>query len=102
MRNKDLDDLLSKIQIQKAATPIPAPSSLEEAANEMDHLKPNGVLLERRSNDEGDINEKQISAIQSLLQRCNEEVVYDKNTQKKRKTLKKKVREMKLNLRNKT
>ena len=39
-------------------------------------------MLERRSTDEADINEQQISAVQSILQRCNEEVVYDQEYSK--------------------
>ena len=42
-----LDNSLDKIQMQKAATPVPMPNGLEDAAALLDSTKPNGVVLER-------------------------------------------------------
>ena len=71
----ELDELLDKIQVQKAATPVPGRTELAEVGKAMDAVKPNGVVLERSSNDEADINANRISAVQSLLRRLNGDVV---------------------------
>ena len=65
------DDLLDKIQIQKAATPVPARSDLEDAAKQMAQSRPNGVVLEQSSYDEADINAQRISAIRQFASRLN-------------------------------
>ena len=40
-----LDGLLDIIRIQKSATPVATPTSVEEAAADLDTLKPSRVLL---------------------------------------------------------
>ena len=49
------DDSLDRILIQKQATPVPNKCSLETAAANLDNIRPNGVVLEKTSYDEGDI-----------------------------------------------
>ena len=49
------DDMLDKIQVQKAATPVPGRTEVEDAALSLAQLKPNGVVLEQSSYDEADI-----------------------------------------------
>ncbi len=58
------DDLLSKIQIQKAATPVAVPDSMEAAVSSLNCLRPNAVVLERSSEAETDINAQWISLLQ--------------------------------------
>ena len=65
------DDTLDKIQIQKAATPVPGRSEVEDAALRLAQLKPNGVVLEQSSYDEADINAQRIAAIRNFASRLN-------------------------------
>jgi hypothetical protein len=57
------DDMLDKIQVQKAATPVPGRTAVEDAALHLAQLKPNGVVLEQSSYDEADINAQRVAAI---------------------------------------
>ena len=65
------DDTLDKIQIQKAATPAPGRSQVEDAAQHLAQLKPNGVVLEQSSYDEADINAQRVAAIRNFASRLN-------------------------------
>ena len=65
------DDLLDKIQIQKVATPVPGRSNLDDVAVRLSQTKPNGVVLEKSSYDEADINAQRISAIVQFASRLN-------------------------------
>jgi len=61
-----LDDSMDKIQVQKAATPVNAPSDLEQAATELQRVRPNGVVLEKSSLDEADINVQRVTALKHM------------------------------------
>lgn len=69
-----LDNVLDKICIQKAATPVSVPRTLEEVAQEMSYGKPNGVVLEKSSFDEADINAQRIAALKAVAERLQVEV----------------------------
>ncbi|CAK0866693.1 unnamed protein product [Prorocentrum cordatum] len=77
MRLAPLDDALEKIQMQKAATPVPRPDGLQEAADILDSTKGNAVVVEKSSFDEGDINSQRIEALRSFVQRLDEDCVHD-------------------------
>eukprot|EP00959_Pyramimonas_sp_CCMP1952_P223071 4663617-Pyramimonas_sp.AAC.2 len=77
MRLVPLDDALDKIQMQKAATPVPRPDGLQEAADILDSTKGNAVVVEKSSFDEGDINSQRIEALRSFVQRLDEDCVHD-------------------------
>ena len=64
-----LDNLLDKIQMQKSATPVATPQSVEEAAATLDVLRPNGVVLEKSSQDEIDVNAQRNAALHNLLEK---------------------------------
>ena len=68
------DDLLNKIQVQKAATPVPGRTDLDGVARQLSTMKPNGVVLEKSSYDEADINAQRIAALQHFTQRLNGEL----------------------------
>ena len=65
------DDLLDKIQVQKAATPVPARSVLKDVATQMSQIRSIGVVLEQSSYDEADINAQRVSAIRQFASRLN-------------------------------
>ena len=71
MRMVPLDDSLEKIQMQKAATPVPRPDGLHDAADILNSTKANAVVCEKSSFDEGDINAQRIEAIRSFVQRLD-------------------------------
>ena len=58
-----LDDALDRIQIQKAATPVNAPQDVTQAASELEICRPNGVVLEKSSRDEADINAQRVASL---------------------------------------
>ena len=62
-----LDKLLDKIQIQKSATPIPTPQNEHEAAANLDVTRINGVVLEKSSQEEIDVQAQCNAALQNLL-----------------------------------
>ena len=68
-----LDGLLDRIQIQKSATPVATPGTLEEAAANIDTMRPNGVVLEKSSHDEIDINAQRAAALETLMGQLNVE-----------------------------
>ncbi len=68
-----LDAQLDKIQVQKAATPVPVHQTLDEVALAMAADKPNGVVLEKSSYDDADINASRIPALQLLSRKLGEE-----------------------------
>lgn len=63
-----LDQLLDKIQIQKSATPVATPQNENEAAATLDVTRMNGVVLEKSSQDEIDVNAQCNAALHNLLQ----------------------------------
>jgi len=63
------DSDLDKIQVQKAATPVPGRADLEGMAATFRETRPNAVVLERSGEDEGDINAQRIRAIKSFVDR---------------------------------
>ena len=71
------DDLLDKIQVQKAATPVLGRCDLEGAAVRLAQIKPNGVVLEKSSYDETDINAQRIASLQQFASRLNAPLVDD-------------------------
>ena len=77
MRLVPLDNSLEKIQMQKAATPVPRPDGLQEAADILNSTKANAVVCEKGSFDEGDINAQRIEAVRSFVQRLDETCVHD-------------------------
>ena len=63
------DTDLDKVQVQKAATPIPGRSDLNTAAKKIGETCPNAVVLERNSTDDGDINTQRIAALRLLREK---------------------------------
>ena len=76
MRLVPLDDALDKIQMQKAATPVPRPDGVQEAAEVLESTKTNAVVCEKSSFDEGDINAQRIEAVRTFVQRLDEDCVH--------------------------
>ena len=68
-----LDAQLDKIQIQKAATPVPVHKTLNEVASAMAVDKPNGVVLEKSSHDDADTNASRIAALHHLSRKLGQE-----------------------------
>ena len=66
------DDLLSKVQVQKAATPVSAATTLDRASDNFACMRPNAVVLEKSSAEESDINAQRIAALQSVVARLGE------------------------------
>ena len=64
-----LDDLQDKIQIQKAATPVPIARNVVEAGKQLCVSKPNAVVNEHSSQTDFDVNAQQIEANQNLATR---------------------------------
>ena len=64
------DDLLDKIQVAKNATPVPGRADLETVANRLSAARPNGVVLEKSSNDEADIQAQRIAALRLFATKC--------------------------------
>eukprot|EP00959_Pyramimonas_sp_CCMP1952_P197146 4122876-Pyramimonas_sp.AAC.1 len=77
MRLVPLDNALDKIQMQKAATPVPRPDGLHEAAEILEATKGNAVVLEKSSFDDGDINAQRVEALRSFVQRVSPECEHD-------------------------
>ncbi|CAK0901015.1 unnamed protein product, partial [Prorocentrum cordatum] len=77
MRLVPLDNELDKIQMQKAATPVPRPDGLQEAAEILETAKGNAVVLEKSSFDDGDINAQRVEALRSFVQRVSPECEHD-------------------------
>ncbi|CAK0903535.1 unnamed protein product, partial [Prorocentrum cordatum] len=71
MRLVPLDDALHKVQMQKAATPVPRPDGLREAGEILETTKANAVVCEKSSFDEGDINARRIEAVRTFVQRLD-------------------------------
>ncbi|CAK0893135.1 unnamed protein product [Prorocentrum cordatum] len=76
MRLVPLDDALEKIQMQKAATPVPRPDGLREAGEILETTKANAVVCEKSSFDEIDINAQRIEAVRTFVQRLDEECAH--------------------------
>jgi hypothetical protein len=57
------DNDIDKLQVQKAATPVDPMASMESTARSLANSKPNGVVLERSSYDDADINAQRIAAL---------------------------------------
>ena len=62
-----LDKLCDNIQIQTSATPIATPQNEEQAAANLAVTRTNGVVLEKRSQDEIDVNAQCNAALHILL-----------------------------------
>ncbi|CAK0825765.1 unnamed protein product [Prorocentrum cordatum] len=77
MRLVPLDNELDNIQTQKAATPVPRPDGLQEAAEILETTKGNAVVLEKSSFDDGDINAQRVEALRSFVQRVSPECEHD-------------------------
>ena len=67
------DDLLDKIQIQKAATPVPGKTTLDIAAENLARMRLNGVVLEKSSYDEADINAQRIEAVRRFAEKLGKD-----------------------------
>jgi len=57
------DSDIDKLQVQKAATPVDKSNTLEETARAVANSKPNGVVLEKSSYDDADINTQRVAAL---------------------------------------
>eukprot|EP00959_Pyramimonas_sp_CCMP1952_P179750 3758538-Pyramimonas_sp.AAC.1 len=77
MRLVPLDDALDKMQMQKAATPVPRPDGLKEAGEILLATKGNAVVLEKSSFDDGDINAQRVEALRSFVQRVSPDCEHD-------------------------
>ena len=60
------DDHLDKVLPQKAGTPTAGRSDLEGAGRRLATMKPNGVVNEKNSQDDADLNAQRLSALHSL------------------------------------
>eukprot|EP00973_Karenia_brevis_P073776 10253074-Karenia_brevis.AAC.1 len=65
------DTHLDKILVQKAATPVAGRSDLDGAGRLMSTTKPNAVVLEKSSQDDGDINAQRVRALHHLATKLN-------------------------------
>ena len=63
------DDLQDKIQPQKSATPVPIPRTDEEGIDNLNVLKPSGVVNEQSSQDEIDVIAQANAAVQHLVEK---------------------------------
>ena len=63
------DDHLDKVQVQKAATPVAGRVNLESVGDSLARSAPNGVVLEKSSHDEGDINAQRVAAVTLFAQK---------------------------------
>ena len=79
MRMVPLDDSLEKIQMQKAATPVPRPDGLQDAADILSSTKANAVVCEKSSFDEGDINAQRIEALRCFVQRLDDACIHERS-----------------------
>ena len=68
------DTLLDNIKVQKQATPVAARASLETVREEFKVQKPNAVVLEKSSTDDGDINAQRIAAVRHFASRLDIEM----------------------------
>ena len=57
------DDNLDKFPVQKAATLVVCRSNLVDTAQRLAQLKPNGVVLEKSSFDDADVNAQRIASL---------------------------------------
>ena len=57
---------LDKVQVQKAATPVPGRTDVATAAASLGQGCPNAVVLEKSSTDDSDINAQRIAALRHL------------------------------------
>ena len=64
------DDLLDKIQVAKNATPVPGRADLDTVAGRLANARPNGVVLEKSSNDEADIQAQRVAALHHFATKC--------------------------------
>ena len=60
------DTDLDKVQVQKAATPVPGRTDIETAARKLGQNCPNAVVLEKSGEDDGDMNVQRIAALRLL------------------------------------
>ena len=63
------DEHLDKVQVQKAATPVEGRTDAVTAAQGLGKVCPNAVVLEKSSQDEGDINGQRIAALRLLAEK---------------------------------
>jgi hypothetical protein len=63
------DDLLDKIQVAKNATPVPGRADLDTIARRLAVTRPNGVVMEKSSNDEADIQAQRITALRHFARK---------------------------------
>ena len=63
-----LDALLDTVQIQKSATPVATPTSVEEAAADLDTLKPNCLVSEKNSQDALGIHAQRHASLHDRLE----------------------------------
>ena len=61
--------MLDKIQVQKAATPEPGRTAVEDATRQLEQLKPNGVVLVQSSYDEAEC-----AASRDAAQQCGRQL----------------------------
>ena len=64
-------DHLDKVLPQKAGTPTAGRSDLEGAGRRLATMKPNGVMNEKNSQDDADLNAQRLRALHSLNERLN-------------------------------
>ena len=63
----DLD--LDKVQIQKAATPVPGRTDIDTAGKKFDAVCPNTIVSERSSTEDADINAQRIVALRLVQEK---------------------------------
>ena len=68
------DDDLDKAQVQKAATPSDGRGDLPRAAQLLAQSRPSGVVWEKSSYDEADINAQRISALRSFTEKLRTDI----------------------------
>ena len=61
------DNSISKLQVQKAATPVEGLHSTEDVGRAIAAQRPNAVVLEKSGNDEGDIQERKTHALRKIV-----------------------------------
>ena len=68
-----LDDLQDKIRPQKNATPVSMPHNLEEAAENLEVTRCNGVVNEKSSMDEVDAFAQDYAALQNIVRKLRQD-----------------------------
>ena len=71
VRLLSLGQLQVNIEVQKSATPVPTPASVEEACALLETKNMNAVVNEKSCQEEVDINARQNAVLQNVLDMLN-------------------------------